>query len=225
MRPGDDDLTGADLPFDQLVQALRDRDHAAWTRVFDQVLPRVRAALRQEFGTEVARSENAGGQALASACRTLYRNVVEGRFQLESWDDLAGLLIRIASRKCVDRLRDGRRLVNWTDLRDPAGDSGGSAPQPAAPGASPEAQALRAEALAEFKRARDRVLRQLRRSDQKGGGVNAEIFRLRLEGIYSNAEIAAMVGRSERTVERAWSDAVHLLRSMLDESLAEDLID
>ena len=90
------DPPGADLPFDQLVRALRDGDAAAWERVFDKVLPRVKSALRQEFGTEVARSENAGGQALASALGTLYRRLAAGQFVLESWDDLAGLLIRIA---------------------------------------------------------------------------------------------------------------------------------
>ena len=215
-----------ELPFDRLVRALRDGDDATWGRVFDEVLPRVRAALREEFGSGVARSENAGGQALASACRTLYHNLAEGRFLLGSWDDLAGLLIRIASNKCVDRLKKDRRLVSWTDLGDSSG--GPATPtgrHPVAGGRSPEAEAVRAEAHQAFRRAVDLVRRRLRRADRSGRGASAEIFRLRLEGTYSNAEIAAMVGRSERTVERSWADAVDMLRGMMDGSAAEDLID
>jgi DNA-directed RNA polymerase specialized sigma24 family protein len=225
MRPGRDlDPAGADLPFDALVRALRDGDGAAWERVFDELLPRVKSALRQEFGTEVARSDNAGGQALAPAFRTLYRHLTAGGFQLECWDDLAGLLIRIASQKCLDRLKEGRRLVNWTDLRDPSSESG-AGPQPVDPGRSPEDAILRAEACDALKRAVDKVRRQLKRSDQNGTGKAAEIFRLRLEGVYTNAEIAALVGRSERTVERAWRDAVDLLKGMLDGSVGDERID
>jgi RNA polymerase sigma factor (sigma-70 family) len=212
------DLVPADFPFERLVHALRRRDEAAWAQVFDELLPRARAAIRQEFGTTVARSENAGGQALASACGTVYRQITAGRFRLGSWDDLAGLFIRIAMNKCVDRLRAERRQVPWADL-PPPGTGYSSHLDPPARDPLPEDEVMRAEAYQEFRRVVDLVRRRLKRVDDK----YAEIFKLRLEGDHSVAQIAAAVGCSERTVNRGWAYAVDLMRGMLDGSVGEDL--
>jgi RNA polymerase sigma factor (sigma-70 family) len=213
------DTAVATLPFEQLVQALRQGDAAAWAQALDRVLPRVRDALRSRFGSVVAQSENAGGEALASACRTVYSNIARGRYELANWDDLAGLFITIASNKCKDRLRKQQRVVNWTDLPDPLGEDDA---RPAG-GPSPEAESLRAEARGELKHAIDLVRRRLKRGDVRDGGVHAEIFRLRLEGVLGVREIASQVGCAERTVNRVWSEAREQLRKMLDESLVDDL--
>jgi RNA polymerase sigma factor (sigma-70 family) len=201
-----------DLPFEELVRALRAGDGAAWTRVFERLLPRATEQLQKAFGTEIARPENAGGQAVASACRTIYRNIVAGKFELHDWDDLAGLFLTIATNKCVDHLHDQQRFVTNQDSDLPS--------EPMAPGRSPPEEAIRAEAAQEFRRIVDLVRRRLKRVDER----YCEIFKLRLEGRWRNAQIAARVGCSEATVKRAWSYAVHLLKELLDGSVVEDIL-
>jgi RNA polymerase sigma factor (sigma-70 family) len=208
MGPGNalEDADG-DLPFEELVRSLRAGDAAAWTRVFDRLLPRVQAAVYRAFGSDVARPENAGGQAVASACRSIYRNIVAGRFELNNWSDLAGLFIRIATNKCVDKLRHDQRQVTQSELSSDLDTERGRTAEP-----SPLDRAIRAETVAEVRCAVDRVRREL-------GKVNpwyVEVFKLKLEDAYTNEQIAAKVGCSEATVNRAWRHAVRLLRGMLE---------
>lgn len=222
MNPGPPfDQVGDRLPFEQLVAALRRGDAAAWTEVFDRLLPRVTEALRLEFGAAVCREENEGGEAVASACRTLYRNITAGKFELHDWQDLAGLCIRIATNKCKDKLKQRQRLPGWSALAGSGSAEESCTPfEPAAPGLPPPDEVVRSEALQEFRRVIDLVRRRLQRIDPK----YLEIFKLRLEGRHGNEEIAQIVGCSRATVQRAWAYAADLLRSMLDESLVMKMV-
>jgi DNA-directed RNA polymerase specialized sigma24 family protein len=211
--------SGHDLPFEDLVRALRAGDAAAWTRVFDQVLPRVTAALRHDFGAAVARPENAGGQAMASACRTIYRHITKGDFHLHDWNDLAGLFICIATNKCVDKLKDERRLRTQSDLGHPPGAQEDGPPAEPSAAEQPLDAVLRNEALQEFRRVVDLVRRRLKWVDPKYSGI----FKLRLEGTYTNGQIAEAVGCSTATAKRAWAYAVGLCKTLLDESVVEQL--
>lgn len=211
------DEPNLEQPFAELLQALRTGDGTAWTGVFDRLLPRVTAAIRLQFGAAVSRSGNAGSEAVASACRTIYRNIKAGNFVLEDWHDLTGLFIRIALNKCIDKLGEQHREMPLTDLQ-PAQASGecNLLDQPA-PDRSPLDEILRREAIQEFKRIVDLVRRRLARKNPKCRAI----FNLRLEGMYTNKQIAEQVGCTERAVTRVWQDAVELLRCLQNGSLDE----
>jgi DNA-directed RNA polymerase specialized sigma24 family protein len=213
------DEVSADLPFEHLVAALRAGNTAAWTQVFDRLLPRATEAIRCQFGAEISRAENAGGEAVASACRTIYRNITAGKFELHHWHDLAGLFIRIATNKCIDKLQRDGRLQNWAGRAGSSAYESGTFEPPAA-GLTPPQEAVRAEALQEFRRVADLVRRRLERVDPK----YCDIFRLRLEGKLTNEQIARCVGCSRATVQRAWAYAADLLKNMLDESLVMNML-
>jgi len=201
-----------ELPFAELLQALRDGDEAAWNRVFDQLLPRATAAVRREFGAAVSQPENAGGEAVASACRTFFRNITGGKFTLEDWSDLTGLFIRITLNKCVDKLRQQSRQVALTDLVPAEGSEKASALLVELPARDPLPleEVLRREASAEFKRIVDLVRRRFSRKNEQW----RTILNLKLEGTSTNEQIANKLGCSERAVKRVWHDAVELLRQL-----------
>jgi len=212
------DVSG-DLCFEDLLRALRHGDEAAWNRVFDQLLPRATAAVRREFGTAVSQPENAGGEAVASACRTIYRNITAGKFALEDWSDLSGLFVRIALNKCVDKLRRQNREPSLTNL---VAADGSEAPtllvQLPARDPLPLEEMLRREASDEFKRIVDLVRRRFNRKNAQWRAI----FNLKLEGNCTNEQIAQKLGCSEKVVKRVWHDAVELLRKLHNGSLNEE---
>jgi RNA polymerase sigma factor (sigma-70 family) len=210
VEPAAEDGAG-ELPFEVLVQALRDRDEAAWVRALDRLLPRATAEIRRKFGTVVARAENAGGEAVASACRTFYRRVTQGEFELHGWPDLAGLFVTIATNKCFKKLRQQQRQL--TNALPEESDA-----TPQAPTRTPDDAAVRAEAAREYRRVIDLVGRRLRRAGDK----ESEIFRLRLQGL-AVAEVAARVHCSESKVKQTWKRAVQFLRELFDAALVPEL--
>jgi len=214
------DEVSRELPFEQLLQALRDRDESAWNRVFEQLLPRATAAVRREFGAAVSQPENTGGEAVASACRTFYRNLTDGKFTLQDWNDLSGLFVRITLNKCVDKLRRQSRLAPLTDLvpADCSDDTPTLLGALPARDPLPLEEALRREASAEFKRIVDLVRRRLNRKNER----DRAIFNLKLEGTQSNEQIARKLGCSAKAVQRVWHDAVAMLQDLHDGSLNED---
>jgi RNA polymerase sigma factor (sigma-70 family) len=209
-----------ELPFVELLQALRDADEATWNRVFDRLLPRATAAVRRELGAAASRPENVGGEAVASACRTFYRNLTAGKFTLESWSDLSGLFIRITLNKCLDSLRRRSREAPVTDL---VSADGSEAPPDLladlpARDPLPLDDVLRREADAEFKRVVDLVRRRFGRKNEQWRAI----FNLKLEGTCTNEQIAHRLCCSERAVKRVWQEALELLRQLHNGTLNED---
>jgi DNA-directed RNA polymerase specialized sigma24 family protein len=205
------------LRFEELATALRAGDAAVWMQVFTRLLPRAREAIQRAFGAEEVRSENAGGQAVDSACRTIYRNLRAGKFELNDWSDLAGLFVRIAINKCIDKRREQHRLI--TNVSNGPSDSHQPLEVPA-PGGLPIDQVIRAEANEEFHRVVDLVRRRLKRVNPK----YVSIFNLRLAGGDTTEQIAQKVKCSEATVKRAWAYATQLVRRLLDESVIDELV-
>ena len=156
--------------------------------------PRAREAIQRAFGAEEVRPENAGGQAVDSACRTIYRNLRAGKFELNDWSDLAGLFVRIAINKCIDKRREQHRLI--TNVSNGPSDSHQPLEVPA-PGGLPIDQVSRAEANEEFHRVVDLVRRRLKRVNPK----YVSIFNLRLAGGDTTEQIAQKVKCSEATVK------------------------
>jgi RNA polymerase sigma-70 factor, ECF subfamily len=124
-----------------------------------------------------------------SAFKSFFVGQTEGKFQLENWDSLWAMLTVITVRKCGRRLSHFRAACR--DLRrevEVAADKEGHVTWEA-PGLdpTPAEAAIWAETLAQ-------ILGEIKERERP-------IVQMRLQG-YGIAEIAAAVGRSERTVLR-----------------------
>src|SRR4051794_20662917 len=83
-------------------------DELTWSRVHAESVPRARAAIRRKFGPDrrYLGAEDVVDSALGTILRRLkLARLVDG---LNSWDDLQGLLVVVASRKLIDMLRKAR---------------------------------------------------------------------------------------------------------------------
>ncbi len=216
-RPSDS--PGSSLSFEQVVAALRQGDPECWTRIYQALMPLATEHLRRKFGSGVAREENAGGEAALSAYRTFLRNLKAGNWELHDWDHLAGQFLRIATNKCLDRLRKARQQVCWTDL----GVTGHDEEVPIAQEAlQTQPQLLEVIIQRETRAEIDRVLDLLRRHLKRANAKYLEICKLRLKGELTDDQIAQQVGCSRATVQRAWAYARDFLKRRLDEANAQD---
>jgi DNA-directed RNA polymerase specialized sigma24 family protein len=100
------------MPEDPKDDSIRDKllrgDEDAWAKVFHEIMPRARSAIRRRFGTDQRSIDAEDG--VNSALRTIYRRLKEDLLaeDLNCWDDLQGLLIQVAHRKLVDILRKSK---------------------------------------------------------------------------------------------------------------------
>lgn len=141
--------------------------------------------------------------AVQSAFKSFFARQKKGEFQPEDWDELSTLLTYLTVCKVDRRIR--KYLADKRDVRreaaPPAG-ADGEAPswEAEAPDPTPAEAAMMAETLRE-------LMAKLDPADQ-------QVLGMRLQG-YTAAEIAAAVGRSERTVFRVL-DAIrdHLRRKL-----------
>jgi DNA-directed RNA polymerase specialized sigma24 family protein len=103
-----------DVPFEDLAAALRTGERLqGWSIVFERIVARVGAAVRRRFpGAPFA------DDAVQSACRTFFRRVREGRFDLEGPEALVGLLVGIAYRKALVQHRQLARGSMPLNSRD-----------------------------------------------------------------------------------------------------------
>ena len=213
------DAVGPDLSFEEVVAALRRGDVGHWTRVYRALMPLAIEHLRRKFGSEVAREENAGGEAAQSGrTRTFLRNLKAGNWEIHDWDHLAGQFLRIATNKCLDQLKKSRRQVSWTDL-------GGAAPEGEEQSslAGLQAQPLQLEQIIqrETRAEMDRVLDLLRRHLKRANPKYLEICKLRLQGQHTDEQIAATVSCSRATVQRVGLSR-DFVKSRLEEANGAD---
>jgi RNA polymerase sigma-70 factor (ECF subfamily) len=85
--------------FDDLIDRLRKRDNAAATRVFNRFRQRLITLTYQHLEGRLARKLDPE-DVVQSVFGSLFNRLAEGQFELEDWDSLWGLLMRIALRKC-----------------------------------------------------------------------------------------------------------------------------
>ena len=178
-----------EVPFSQLMAALRRGDGEAARTVFERYARRLIGLAATRLPDNV-RSKVDPEDVVQSAFRSFFTRQANGQFELDDWDGLWTMLTVITVRKCGHRLeqlqaacRDVRREValagtqddSWTDQEAVA----------ATP--TPVESLLLAETL-------ESVMHSLRERDRP-------ILSLRLQG-YTVPEISANVGRSERTVHR-----------------------
>lgn len=183
--------------FEQLIGRLEAGSPAAqqevWDRFFEPLAARVRARLAPRF-RRVADEEDVA----LSALNSLFRRLQEGRFSLHTPDDLWRLLLRMASRKAIDRVkREKTRKRGGGQVR---GDSvrlqvDDDSPQPVG---EPSDQALSPEMELMFL---DEVRRLL---DLLSDASLERVAALKLEG-YTNVEISERLDCSSKTIERKLS--------------------
>ena len=129
-------------------------------------------------------------EIVQSVYKSFFRRQADGIFEFVSWEGVWGLLTRATVWKCRDRTkyyRTAARDVRREESPGPGKDGLASWP----PWEDQEPTTEQAAILAET------IETLMRRLEVDG----REILTLRLQG-YTTAEIAAEVGRGERTVER-----------------------
>jgi RNA polymerase sigma-70 factor (ECF subfamily) len=175
--------------FDEVIGRLCEGDQQAAAEIFRRFVGRLIPFARNRLSAQV-RGKIDPEDVLQSVFRSFFIRHADGQFELEDWDGLWSLLVRITFRKCGRRIaafaagrRDVRREVSplaWDEearrqweaiARDPM----------------PEEAASLAETLEHLLRGLDERQRQ--------------IVTLRLQG-FMIPEISQEVERTERTVHR-----------------------
>src|SRR5581483_3717930 len=180
----------ADDPrFRQLMEQLQAGDQSTAGLIVDRYARRLigLAAARLPMPVKVKEDPE---DAVQSAFKSFFARQKKGEFQPEDWDELGTLLTYLTVCKVHRRIR--RYLADKRDVRreavplaGPDGEAGSW--DAAAPDPTPAETAMMAETL------RD-LMAKLEPADQ-------QVLTMRLQG-FTAGEIAAVVGRSERTVFR-----------------------
>jgi RNA polymerase sigma-70 factor (ECF subfamily) len=196
--------------FDRLMNRLREGDGDAAEAVVQRLSSRLNRVARTHLETWVRRKVDPE-DIIQSVFRSFFTRCEAGRFDLASWDELWGLLVVIAARKCVNsaeffgaKCRNATAetaFLSWVDgvgqgERYPAVD----------PGPSPfEVAALR-----------ETVEQLLEGLD----GEDRAAVELSLQG-YTTREISERLGLAERTVRRLRERLRHRLERMQAEGTIE----
>ena len=192
--------------FADLEGRLRIGDQGAATEVVRRFDGRLVALARAELDARLRRKEDPE-DVVQSVYRSFFTRHRAGQFDLGNWGSLWGLLAVITVRKCLSRAeyyRAGRRdvagEVNVASRREAASGFGEVIDREPTPMES----AILAETI-------EGMMRGL-------GPDDRTIIELSLQG-YSSTEIAARVGRCERTVRRARQHAEDRLHRMREREI------
>lgn len=191
-----------DALFRQLMEQLKAGDQDAATEIFHRYSRRLIGLAASRLPRSVQAKEDPE-DAYASAMKSFFARQKKGEFEPESWDELNTLLSYLTVCKVDRRIR--KYLTGKRDVRResaPAADDAGEVMQweSAAPDPTPAEAAETAETI-------KAVLAKLDPASQ-------QILTLRLQG-YSSSEIAASVGKSERTVFRVVDEIRDHVRELL----------
>jgi RNA polymerase sigma-70 factor (ECF subfamily) len=191
-------------PFDDLMARLRSGDGAAAAEVHRRFVRRLVALARRQFEPWVrAKADHEG--VVQSAFKSVFARLERGEFVLDDWDDLWSLLTMITVRKCRRRkvaLRARRRDA----AREVAAPRSASDEEWTGGWEAPDREPTPAEAAILTETLEGWLL-----------GLSAReraIVELGLEGCSTEA-IAARLGRTERTVRRAYHYARERLYALL----------
>ena len=175
-----------ELSFEELMQRLRAGDQEAATLVFNRFAQRLIALARSRLDQRM-RQKLDPEDVVNSAYKSFFIRNRAGKFHLENWDSLWGMLTVITVRKCgraIDRFHTQKQDID-REVAVLPGD--GLAFEALANEPTPSEAALLAETV-------EMLLRGLPE-------VERSIVALSLQG-YTATEIKAEVGRTERTVQR-----------------------
>jgi RNA polymerase sigma-70 factor (ECF subfamily) len=175
-------------PFEALMDRLRAGDNEATTKVFNRFAGQVLALARRQLHSAM-RSKIDPEDVLQSVFRSFFTRQRDGRFTIENWNSLWGILMVMTLRKCGRRAqyhragrRDARREVSWSRKLEDTGDAAVFDREP-----TPSQAAMLVELVGS-------LMRSLPEDDR-------EILSLHLQGC-TIAEIKALTGRAMRTIRR-----------------------
>jgi RNA polymerase sigma-70 factor (ECF subfamily) len=194
-------MTDDDLP--ALLDRLRAGDQAVAALVFHRFRHRLIGLARQHLH-ERLRAKLDPEDVLQSALNSFFCRFAEGQFQLDSWDSLWSLLVVITLRKCgakVEYYRAGCRDVA-REAAPPTTEESWASWQAVAREPSPTEGLLLAELVVT-------LMRSLKDERER------RMLALSLQG-YSTAEIAAEVGRTDRSVQRVLARVQAKLTALRD---------
>jgi RNA polymerase sigma-70 factor, ECF subfamily len=175
--------------FHDAIGGLRVGDQQAATEIYQRYAQRlIGLAHRRLDATLQAKADPES--VVQSVFRSFFVRQAQGQFDLDDWDSLWSLLVRITVRKCcrvAATYRAERRDVRREVGQEPAQDVGLEKDQALAREPTPEEATILADLL-------ERLMQGLDDTQQT-------ILAQRLQG-YTVREISASVGRTERTVHR-----------------------
>jgi RNA polymerase sigma-70 factor, ECF subfamily len=188
--------------FNELMNRLRTGDNAAAAEVFRRFTDQlIHLARRQLDASTLGKTDPE--DVVQSVYRSFFTRYQAGQFDIETWNELWGLLTTITLRKCVNRLeyfqaerRDVRREVNCPPSEEGSGVGWEALDREPTP--------LEATVLAETV---EQVLKGT-------AAVERPIVALSLQG-YTTLEICNHVHRSERTVRRVRARLKKQLQSVV----------
>jgi RNA polymerase sigma-70 factor, ECF subfamily len=174
--------------FRGLIDQLQSGDDAAATEVFNRFGRRILGLARRQLHSSL-RSKVDPEDVLQSVFRSFFDRQRAGRFDIENWDNLWGILMVMTLRKCRRRIqyhraerRDAQREMRWDEDLEADGDPGLFARDP-----TPSEAAMLIELVGG-------LMRRLPEEDRA-------ILTLHLQG-HTIAEIKARTGRAMRTIRR-----------------------
>jgi len=175
--------------FDDLVTRLQAGDEAAKTEIFERFAGQLLCLARRQLDARIQHLVEPD-EVLQSAFRSFFVRQGEGRFTLDNWNSLWGLIARITVRKCHRKnayYLAARRSVTREVHAPHADDDSPDAWEAMAREPTPAEAVAAAELVEEL----------LREETDRG----RDVLMYRLQE-YTEAEIARQVGCSERTVRR-----------------------
>ena len=194
--------------FDGLINKLQAGDDDAAARVFNRFARRIVGLARQQLHAAL-RSKVDPEDVLQSVFRSFFHRQRAGRFSIESWDSLWGILMVMTLRKCRRRIayyrarrRDAQREKSWEEHPDADGDPALFAREP-----TPSEAAMLIEIVG-------RLMAALPEEDRA-------VLTLHLQGC-TIAEIKTQTGRAMRTIRRILARIRHQLQAIRDKESARD---
>jgi RNA polymerase sigma-70 factor (ECF subfamily) len=194
--------------FDGLINQLRAGDDDAAARVFNRFARRILGLARQQLHAAL-RSKVDPEDVLQSVFRSFFHRQRAGRFSIESWDSLWGILMVMTLRKCRRRIayyrarrRDAQREKPWDENKETDGDPALFAREP-----TPSEAAILIDIVG-------RLMAGLPEEDRA-------VLTLHLQGC-TIAEIKAQTGRAMRTIRRILERIRRQLRGIREKESARD---
>jgi RNA polymerase sigma-70 factor (ECF subfamily) len=190
-------------PFKAIMELLRSGDQAAAELVVKKYSRRLIGLAASRLPTPVRAKEDED-DAVQSAFKSFFNRQKKGEFEPEDWDELGTLLTYLTVCKVDRRIR--KYLAGKRDVRRETSAE-------ASEGDGPKWEAAGPDPTADEKAAAEDTLRELLKALDP---TEQEILTLRLQG-YQVAEIAARVGKDERTVYRVLAAVREHVTAMLEQ--------
>jgi RNA polymerase sigma-70 factor (ECF subfamily) len=194
--------------FDGLIDQLRAGDDDAATRVFNRFARRILGLARQQLHATL-RPKLDPEDVLQSVFRSFFNRQRAGRFTIESWDSLWGILMVMTLRKCRRRIayfkagrRNTQREKPWDENGEANGDPALFTREP-----TPSEAAILIDIVG-------KLMAGLPEDDRA-------ILTLHLQGC-TIAEIKAQTGRAIRTIRRILERIRRQLQLICDKESARN---